>query len=295
MYGLGLANHHPLLILASPVFLAYAVAAGERRLPEPAPLPDPRRRAPRRRPLRLDGLAFAAAGADQLPGPHRLVERAPHLHRSPDLLDTSTRTSTPASPTSFAMPGTSRRRRCGSSASWAASPPCGARFASYRSGWRLGLAVRSAGLRGQQLPAHCLARLQLRTPQDFHLSPVSPGCLRHPRPLVGPGRARAGATRARAAQADASRCLRRVRARGGGLVRPERHGQLPAARRIRGGTGAGVTRRDQGGRRLRTLFGPLRRTNLLSSLGGRTAPGPPVAGVSRRVLQRSRRGTLVHS
>ncbi len=29
VYGLGLANHHPLLILASPVFLAYAVAAGK--------------------------------------------------------------------------------------------------------------------------------------------------------------------------------------------------------------------------------------------------------------------------
>ena len=141
VYGLGLANHYPLLILASPLFLAWAVAAGK----------DFRGRVHYLLPMAV--LPAAALYAwmvwrSNQPLPINFWDPSgPGASSSPSSTaastGTSTRTSTPVSPTSSSMPDTSRRRRCRSSASWAVSSRCGAR--SRRTG--------AAGVSGS--PAKC--------------------------------------------------------------------------------------------------------------------------------------------
>ena len=155
----------------------------------PGRLPGRRRRARRGRPVRLDGVAFPPAGAGQLPGADRVLGRVPLLRRPQHLL--------PHRPEPQRRPrrqAVLRRtlRDAGAAAVRRRRHPRRAVGRGRVLPGRLAsrALVRGAGVRGQQLPPRRRARLQLRTPPDLHLPPLSAGRLLHPRAMAGARRAR---------------------------------------------------------------------------------------------------------
>ena len=202
----------PLLILASPLFLACAAGAG-RGFRTPGRLPG--RRPPRSppRPPCTAGWRWRShqpapvnfLGADRVLGRVPLLRRPQHLlphrpepqRRPADKLFFAGHFATQAL-LQFGVVGTLV-------ALWGRVHVFPGRLASRA-------LVRGAGVRGQQLPPRRPARLQLRTPSGSHLPPLSAGRLLHPRAMAGARRARAVRMGARAPRAAASRFPRRGRA-----------------------------------------------------------------------------------